>query len=164
MMANQDSQSVHTVSEEKSAGAPLDWKGWLRALNAEILKKDSHPYCCPETRRLTDEELDRVMGIVVRHELPVVMFNLNTSIGCAIYDHPVDHKYPGISPKDLEPDMLLWLSASHLPLSEAWESPDRTLWSDGWRVFSKISHTDANRELCRSCGLEEPKDAGYYAY
>lgn len=141
--------------------ADLDW---LRALNEEILHKDRHPYCGPAARRLTEEELDRVMGLVVRHQLPVVMFNLNTSIGCAVYEHPATASYPGIEAEDLKPPMLLWLCAAHLPLSEAKKMPDRTLWDDGWRVFSKLTHTDANAELCRSCGLEEPKSAGHYAY
>lgn len=137
---------------------------WMRDLNEDILHKGRHPYCGPAKRRLTEEELDRVMGLVVRHELPVVMFNLNTSIGCAVYEHPAEVPYPGIEAKDLKPPTLLWLCAAHLPLSEAKKMPDRVLWDDGWRVFSKLTHTDANTELCRSCGLEEPKPAGHYAY
>ena len=54
--------------------------------------------------------------------------------------------------------------SKELRLSEAKKMPDRVLWDDGWRVFSKLTHTDANTELCRSCGLEEPKPAGHYAY
>lgn len=141
--------------------ADLDW---LRALNDEIVDKETHPYAGPAKRRLTEEELDRVMGLVVPHGLPVVMFNLNTSIGCAIYEHPVKAPYPGITAKDLRPTILLWLCAAHLPLSEAKKMPDRTLWDDGWRVFSKLTHTEANTALCSSCGLEEPRDAGHYAY
>lgn len=143
---------------------PKDDLDWLRDLNDEITDKSRHPYCGPDKRRLTEEELDRVFGIVVRHDLPVVMFNLNTSIGCAVYEHPPEPMYPGIEPKDLAPPMLLWLCAAHLPLSEAKKMPDRTLWDDGWRVFSKLTHTDKNAALCRSCGLEEPKSAGHYAY
>lgn len=137
---------------------------WLKDLDSEIYDHTVHPYCGPAKRRLTEDELVRFLGLVQIHEFPTTLHNLNTSIGMTVYEKPVEALYPGIQPEDLRPKPVLVLAAANLPLTEAKEMPDRCLWEDGWRVFSKLTHTEANAALCRSCGLPEPKDAVHYAY
>lgn len=137
---------------------------WIKTLDSEVYDHTVHPYCGPAKRRLTEDELVRLVDLVQTHGLPTTLHNLNTSIGMCIYERPVSATYPGIEPRDLQPAHLLTLAAANLPLSEAKKMPDRILWEDGWRVFSTMTHTEGNAELCHSCGLPEPKDAWHYAY
>lgn len=145
---------------------------WLRTLNKEIghhvppVHPNRYGYY-KQDRRLTGEELTKVFEVVLRHDLPVTMHNANMGfgVGIAVYESPPEASYPGITPEDLKPDAALWLDKDHLPLSEAHEEPkDRTSFEDGFRVFSQLSHTDANRKRCKACGLDEPKNKGHYDY
>jgi len=137
---------------------------WIKALDSEVYDHTVHPYCMPQKRRLTEDELGKLMALVAEHGLPTTLHNLNTSIGMTVYERPLDASYPGVGPEDLQPKPILALAANNLPLSEAKKMPDRCFWEDGWRVFSKMTHTDENAALCKSCGLPEPEDAGHYAY
>lgn len=137
---------------------------WIEALDGEIYDHTVHPYCGPAKRRLTENELCRLKMLAAEQGLPTTMHNLNTSIGMTFYERPVESPYPGVEPKDLQPKPILALAASNLPLSEAKKMPDRCFWEDGWRVFSTMTHTDANAALCKSCGLPEPEDKVRYAY
>lgn len=137
---------------------------WLRSLDPEIWDASSHPYAQPSLRRLTDDELERVFGLVVKHGLPCTVHNLNTSVGMAVYEKPVEAFYPGIEPADLRPPGLLFIPAKALPLSCAKKMDDRVLFDDAWDVFVRLTHTDENAKHLASCGLPKQESKGYYEY
>ena len=137
---------------------------WLRQLDDMVRHHGRHPFCMPEKRSLLPSELTNVFEIVLRHNLPVVLHNNNTGIAMSIHEIPPKAQCPGIRAKDLRPKTVLFLTQHHLPLSEAKKLDDRTTFDDGWRVFSQLSHRDGNTEMCKSCGLDEPKDKSHYVY
>lgn len=149
--------------------ADLDW---LRGLDKEIghyvpRTSPRHGGFYQQNRRVTEQELTKVFEIVLRNNLPVTMHNANMGfgVGIAVYEPPIEAPYPGIEPEDLRPPRVFWIDKDHLPLSEAQgKLKDRTTFEDGWRVFSQLSHADANHDLCKACGLDEPKSKGTYDY
>ena len=136
---------------------------WLRGLGLGVRDPD-WIMALSSLRRFTDEELQAILGLVVKHGLPCTIQDLNMSVGMTIYEKPLEASYPGVGPEDLQPKTLLFIPARALPLSCAGKVKDRILFDDGWRVFSRVTHTQANAALLASCGLPEQKAKTHYEY
>lgn len=143
---------------------------WLRHLSKDLWREYDDRSCrwggkrSDETRRLTDEELDRLLDVVARHHLPTTMHSACFGFGCGmkIWEPEPAPIYPGA---DVAPEPMLFITKDHLPLSQAHGAMrDRTTLDDGWRVFSPFTHSAANLGVLRRCGLPEPESRGHYEY
>lgn len=146
---------------------------WLRELHASIWVEKVRPFKWHEprqpgpyralTRRIEPLELRRLRTIVKRFKLPVTMENSDwgLSIAMRVWGPEPPALYPGV---ELKPEKLLLLPTDALPLTEAIRMPDRTRFEDGWRVFSPLTHCDANFEVLRRSNLPQPEDKATYEY
>ena len=129
---------------------------FLEALSLEIWERHFNPHAyngqiaswSTEKRRLTEDELARVVDIAIRN--PCEIHNASmANIGLYVYEAPDDPPYPGVT-RD-KPKGLFSITSKHLP-----GVPDvgRDHFAKGWQVFSAIALRSGNVAWCKEYGLE----------
>jgi len=146
---------------------------WLKALN-EKLWPPGHKngvVSLEASRKLAPKEYERVTRILDEGNaiLEFISTNMFGGYGVRFYDH---EQFPGTGA-----EYLCCLIEGHLPaaktrferdvLKPGEQAPDRTPGSGSqraWGYFSKYTHTDEMKALCKKYKLMEPKSQGYYDY
>lgn len=113
-----------------------------------------------ENRRMTQEELDRILDIAHRNIVTLHNASMGFGIGMRIAQEPETPPYPGVTPD--KPKMLCFVTSKHLPgVSENGHEH----FNKGWELFSTIALQPDNIAKCKEYKLEIPRnDAGYYDY
>jgi hypothetical protein len=101
-------------------------------------------------RSVTSEELATVRDLVAAHALPATLHAPKHGGGLGLQIWSAE------TVAFAELKTRLFVTTSQLPFTEMLAVDDCTLFADGWRVFSALTHTDSNRELLRRYNLPEP--------
>jgi len=142
-------------------------RAWLKTLQDEL-----HRWVPPqqprglgywtEERALTSDEWSRLCGLF--DEGDGLVFVLGTRHGFTLLlnvleDSPVP---------EVPPERLLFIDQKQIPeehgttgatLGGAGES-----WQEAWKILTKWSHSDRNKQKLKFYGMESPKDETYYMY
>lgn len=125
----------------------------LERLHKEIWEHHSGPasygtqYWSTEKRRLTDEELAKVLEVAKTHPCTIYNACMGFGIGMTIWSHPL---YPG-----LPTEGLFHLTSLHLPGVPV---SGHDHFHKGWEIFSAVALRPENVAWCKELKLEEPRD------
>jgi hypothetical protein len=109
-----------------------------------------------EARRLTRDELKAVRK-EVRKGLKERRYVCQLRFGCAIDIYSLPEN-PGVPVSE---GHVLSITKNHLPIPKG---KDRTTFTDGWRAFSPLTHSEANTELLEFLGMDPPREKHFYDY
>lgn len=159
------SQPLISTPPPAMGSTPQEEMAWLKNLQKSLWKESStfDRYRTPlENRRLTREEYRRGVEIIRDQKLLCVMgvgvFGFGFSL--TVYRVVHDEIYPGVGS---EVECLVTVTNKHLPVKlNAYEQS--YIKDVGWKLFSKLTHTEENKKRLREYGLPEQKDKSYYEY
>lgn len=146
---------------------------WLKALNEKLWPPDhkNGVVSLEASRQLSNNEYERVTRLLDEENLVLEFISTNMfgGYGLRIYDH---EPFPGTGAQ-----YLGTLIEGHLPakrtrferdvLKPGKKAPDHTPGSGSqraWDYFSKYTHTDKMKALCKQYKLEAPRGQGHYDY
>jgi len=126
---------------------------WLPWLDDELWGGQPNGSWFPN-RKLSEDELERVFALVNEHNLALELCctNFGFSIGFRVFQ---GGGFPGVPPKQ-----LLVVGADCIRGSERGAEAFDMLWT----LLTPHTHSDKNRERCRSVGIPEPREKGHYVY
>jgi hypothetical protein len=140
---------------------------WLLTLQAEL-----HKWVPPQgprglghwntLRNLTESEWTRLTALL--GEGYGLVFTLGTMYGFSL----LLKVYEDAPIPEVGPEFLLFFEQKQIP--EAHGTTEATLggagdsWKEAWKILTKWSHSDRNKQKLEFYGMEPPKDEAHYMY
>lgn len=140
----------------------MDGLDFLRELNKDLWDNPARKDLKVQARRiLTAQEIDLIFQTIEAHNLMTDMFSANMfgGYGMDVYQH---EPYPGTGPQ-----FIFRMTEYELPPemnAKFGKASGGSGSNDAWKLFSKYTHSQQNKEWLAMYKMEAPKYRSYYDY